>query len=159
MSGKIFRCVYSNGEIGTGLSDKGVGRAFKRIARRLGLDPVVFSAHSTRVGAAREMAVRNIQATKIVNAGRWSSDRMVAVCTRNLAAYHGAAADLARMLEPAVVTAKPTPVISSPSSSPSSTQSWWPNRLAEIHEHVRNDGSPAADPNETSAINAPRRKE
>lgn len=130
-TGKIFRCVYSDGQIGSALSDKGVDRAFKRIAHRLGLDSDVFSAHSTRVGAAQEMVARNIESTKIVNAGRWSSDRMVAAYTRRLAAHRGAAADLARLLEKNANLPELVNATRALSSSLDSVQAWLPSELAE----------------------------
>ena len=52
--GRIFRGVDSSGAIGEYLSEKGVERAMKRIARRLGFDYMAFSGHSTRVGAAHD---------------------------------------------------------------------------------------------------------
>ncbi|MGI9286136.1 MAG: tyrosine-type recombinase/integrase [Pseudomonadales bacterium] len=48
-----------------------------RIAKKIGIDPAVIAGHSTRVGAAQEMVEQDIDAAKIMLAGRWSSLKMV----------------------------------------------------------------------------------
>jgi site-specific recombinase XerD len=97
--GRIFRGVDSSGSIGEYLSEKGVERAMKRIARRLGFNYSAFSGHSTRVGAAQEMLANNIGTAQIMAAGRWKTERMIVAYTRKLEASRGAAAALANILE------------------------------------------------------------
>ena len=94
----IFRGIYSNGMLGNKLNPGAVNRAYKRIARRLGLDESVFSGHSTRVGAAQEMLERNINAAKIMKAGRWSSMEMVTRYAAKINPRFGGMADLTNML-------------------------------------------------------------
>jgi len=65
---------------------------------RLGLSPHVFSGHSTRIGAAQEMAERNIEAYKIMLSGRWKDMRMVTRYTKKLNAKRSGTADLTRSL-------------------------------------------------------------
>lgn len=94
----IFRGIYSNGMLGDQLNPGAVNRAFKRIARRLGLNEEVFSGHSTRVGAAQEMLERNINAAKIMKAGRWKSMEMVTHYAAKINPRLGGMADLTKML-------------------------------------------------------------
>ena len=97
-SAYIFRGIYSNGMLGDQLNPGAVNRAFKRIARKLGLDEKVFSGHSTRVGAAQEMLERNINAAKIMKAGRWRSMEMVTHYAAKINPRKGGMADLTNMI-------------------------------------------------------------
>lgn len=94
----IFRGIYSNGMLGDQLNPGAVNRVFKRIATRLGLDETIFSGHSTRVGAAQEMLERNINAAKIMKAGRWKSMEMVTHYAAKINPRFGGMADLTKML-------------------------------------------------------------
>ncbi|UUA75215.1 tyrosine-type recombinase/integrase [Cellvibrio sp. QJXJ] len=94
----IFRGIYSNGMLGDQLNPGAVNRAFKRIARKLGLDETIFSGHSTRVGAAQEMLERNINAAKIMKAGRWRSMEMVTHYAAKINPRSGGMADLTNLI-------------------------------------------------------------
>jgi len=94
----IFRGIYSSGEMGDRLSTRGVQRCFKRIAERLGLEPSIFSGHSTRVGAAQEMVERNIDSAKIMLSGRWKTMQMLTQYSKRIRARKGGIADLTTQL-------------------------------------------------------------
>lgn len=85
--------------MGDRLSTRGVQRYFKRIAKRLALEPSIFSGHSTRVGAAQEMVEANIDFAKIMLSGRWKTTRMLILYTRKLNAKKGGMAELTQQLE------------------------------------------------------------
>lgn len=53
-------------------------RAMKEVARAAGLDDAQISTHSCRVGAAQDMLAAGMSLAEIMNAGRWSSERMPA---------------------------------------------------------------------------------
>lgn len=105
----IFRGIYSNGMMGESLNPGGVNRIFKRIAKRLGLDPSVFSGHSTRVGAAQEMLERNINTAKIMLAGRWSSMSML---TRYAAKFNASKSGMAELTS--IIANERSPSLGSP---------------------------------------------
>lgn len=96
--GAMFRGIYSDGRLGTRLSDKGVARSFKRIARKIDIDPSLIAGHSTRVGAAQEMVEQDIDAAKIMLAGRWSSLKMVTRYAQRINAKKGGMAELTNQL-------------------------------------------------------------
>ncbi|MGI9289083.1 MAG: tyrosine-type recombinase/integrase [Pseudomonadales bacterium] len=96
--GALFRGIYSDGRLGTRLSHLGVARAFKRIAKKIGIDPAVIAGHSTRVGAAQEMVEQDIDAAKIMLAGRWSSLKMVTRYAQRINAKKGGMAELTQQL-------------------------------------------------------------
>lgn len=96
--GAIFRGIYSDGRMSESISDKGIARAFKRIAKRLGFSEHAFAGHSTRIGAAQEMAERNIEAYKIMLSGRWKDMRMVTRYTRQMSTKKSGVADLTKSL-------------------------------------------------------------
>lgn len=97
-TGAIFRGVYSDGRLGDRLSGKGVARAFKRIAKKLSLDPAQIAGHSTRIGAAQEMVEQDIDAAKIMLAGRWKSLKMVTRYAQRINAKKGGMAELTNQL-------------------------------------------------------------
>ncbi|MFT7111441.1 MAG: integrase [Porticoccaceae bacterium] len=97
-SGALFRGIDSGNRLNERLSDKGVERAFKRIAVRLGFSPHLFSGHSTRVGAAQEMVEANIDTAGILLAGRWSDTRMVTRYAKKLNAKRSGSAALSEQL-------------------------------------------------------------
>jgi integrase len=74
---------------------------FKELAEKAGLPPDVvkrLSGHSTRVGAAQDMASRQIELPAIMQSGGWKSAQMVARYTAKQAAHRSGAAQLARAL-------------------------------------------------------------
>jgi len=95
----IFRGIYSSGTIGERLSEKGVERCFKRVARKLGLPAEIFSGHSTRVGSAQEMIERDIDSAKIMLSGRWKSMSMLTRYAKKINAKKSGMADLTKILE------------------------------------------------------------
>lgn len=98
VSKPIFRGIYSDGAMGNRLSVNGVNRSFKRIAKRLGLEPSIFSGHSTRVGSAQEMIERNIDSAKIMLSGRWKSMTMLVRYGAKINAKRSGMADLTKIL-------------------------------------------------------------
>lgn len=96
--GAIFRGIYSDGRLGAKLSPMGIARAFKRIARKIDIDPSAIAGHSTRVGAAQEMVEQDIDAAKIMLAGRWSSLKMVTHYAKRINAKKGGMAELTQQL-------------------------------------------------------------
>ncbi|WP_390619353.1 tyrosine-type recombinase/integrase [Maricurvus nonylphenolicus] len=96
--GAIFRGIYSDNQMGDRLSTRGVQRCFKRIARRLDLEPSIFSGHSTRVGAAQEMIERNIDSARIMLSGRWKTMAMLTRYSKKIRAKRSGMADLTKQL-------------------------------------------------------------
>tara|TARA_Y100000780_G_scaffold119873_1_gene108125 strand:- start:20 stop:787 length:768 start_codon:yes stop_codon:yes gene_type:complete len=96
--GAIFRGIYSDNRMGDRLSTRGVQRCFKRIAKRLDLEPSIFSGHSTRVGAAQEMIERNIDSAKIMLSGRWKTMAMLTRYSKKIRAKRSGMADLTNQL-------------------------------------------------------------
>lgn len=96
--GKIFRGIYSNGTMADSLSTKGVERCFKRIATRLELPAHLFAGHSTRVGAAQEMASRDIPMYKIMLSGRWKEVKTLTGYMKRINAKKSGTADLNKLL-------------------------------------------------------------
>lgn len=72
-AGPLFRGVRKGGACLGRLSQKGITRAFKRIARRIGHDEDCFSAHSIRVGAAQHLMMAEVPISEIMLAGDWRS--------------------------------------------------------------------------------------
>jgi integrase/recombinase XerD len=76
--GRMFRRLIGRDEIGEALPPCSVAAIFKRVAQWIGM-PARFvaevSGHSTRVGAAQDLAVLDIDAA-ITQAGGWKSTRM-----------------------------------------------------------------------------------
>lgn len=97
-AGAIFRGIYSDASMGIRLSARGVQRCFKRIALRLGLQPAIFSGHSTRVGSAQEMIERNIDSSKVMLSGRWKSMAMLVRYGKKISAKRSGIADLTAQL-------------------------------------------------------------
>lgn len=97
--GPLFRGIYSSNTMGDRLSTRGVQRCFKRIAKRLNLEPSLFSGHSTRVGAAQEMVERNIDSARIMLSGRWKSMAMLTRYSKKIMAKRSGMAELTRDLK------------------------------------------------------------
>ncbi|ABK44183.1 phage integrase family protein [Magnetococcus marinus MC-1] len=76
-TGPMFRSIDRAGVIGDRLSDRGLVRAFKRLARQAGLDPEGISGLSCRVGAAGDMMKEGFRLKEVMQAGGWRSPVMV----------------------------------------------------------------------------------
>src|SRR5271169_6132355 len=76
--GRIFRRLIGRGEIGEALHPGSIAPIFKRAAQWIGM-PARFvteiSGHSTRVGAAQDLAELDIDLAAITQAGGWKSTR------------------------------------------------------------------------------------
>ena len=99
--GRLFRGVLKGGRVGGALDAGTVARVFKELARAAGLpkeDVEQISAHSSRVGAAQDMAASDrISTIAIMQAGGWASPRMVARYTQRQEVRRGGTARLAEM--------------------------------------------------------------
>jgi integrase len=77
--GPVFRRLIGKGQIGEVLHPGSIAPIFKRVAQWIGL-PARFvaevSGHSTRVGAAQDLAELDIDLAAITQAGGWKSTRM-----------------------------------------------------------------------------------
>jgi integrase len=77
--GAIFRRLIGRDEIGDALHPGSIAPIFKRVAQWIGM-PARFvaevSGHSTRVGAAQDLAELDIDLVAITQAGGWKSTRM-----------------------------------------------------------------------------------
>jgi len=97
-SGTIFRSITKGGRPKeTPLTTRDVSRILKMLAIRARLDASRISSHSLRVGTAVDCVAANIDAASIMQAGRWTSVRMVARHTSKLAAKRGAIARLHKL--------------------------------------------------------------
>lgn len=96
-SGPLFRPVNKSGIVGsTRISHMAVMRAMKRVARAAGLDDRGISGHSCRVGAAQDLLAEGFSLAEIMEAGRWTTERMPARYTENQAAARGGMAQFCR---------------------------------------------------------------
>ena len=77
--GPIFRRLIGRDQIGDALHPGSIAPIFKRVAQWIGM-PARFvaevSGHSTRVGAAQDLAELDIDLAAITQAGGWKSTRM-----------------------------------------------------------------------------------
>jgi integrase len=77
--GPIFRRLIGRDQIGDALHPGSIAPIFKRVAQWIGM-PERFvdevSGHSTRVGAAQDLAALDIDLAAITQAGGWKSTRM-----------------------------------------------------------------------------------
>jgi hypothetical protein len=77
--GPIFRRLIGRGKVGGPLHPGSIAPIFKRVAQWIGM-PERFvaevSGHSTRVGAAQDLAALDIDLAAITQAGGWKSTRM-----------------------------------------------------------------------------------
>jgi integrase/recombinase XerD len=77
--GPVFRRLIGRDQIGDALHPGSIAPIFKRVAQWIGL-PARFvaevSGHSTRVGAAQDLAELDIDLAAITQAGGWNSTRM-----------------------------------------------------------------------------------
>ena len=79
VEGAMFRRLVGRGHIGGPLNPGSIAPIFKRVAQWIGM-PERFvaevSGHSTRVGAAQDLAALDIDLAAITQAGGWKSTRM-----------------------------------------------------------------------------------
>ena len=79
MEGPVFRRLIGQTQIGGALNSGSIAPIFKRVAQWIGM-PERFvdqvSGHSTRVGAAQDLAALDIDLAAITQAGGWKSTRM-----------------------------------------------------------------------------------
>jgi len=77
--GPLFRRLIGRDQIGGALNPGSIAPIFKRVAQWIGM-PERFvdqvSGHSTRVGAAQDLAELDIDLAAITQAGGWKSPRM-----------------------------------------------------------------------------------
>ncbi len=99
--GALFRSVRKGARVGDALNPGDVARLFKVMVRTAGLTPeqvAGISGHSSRVGAAQDMAASDrIEMPAIMQAGGWKSPQMVARYTQRQAARRSGAAKLAEL--------------------------------------------------------------
>lgn len=94
--GPLFRSMNVHGHVSDAqVSDKGVVRAYKRVAYSVGLDIATISGHSCRVGAAQDMVGANIDLAAIMQAGGWKTPAMPARYSERVAARRSGMAKLA----------------------------------------------------------------
>jgi integrase len=104
--GPIFRRLENSGSIGQrAIQPQEVARIFQRVGRllnsqRAGQDPIWpvdhLAAHSTRIGAAHDMAASGIDLTSIMHSGGWTDPKMPRYYTRELSARESG---MARMMK------------------------------------------------------------
>jgi integrase len=78
--GAVFRRLVGKDHIGGALNPGSVALIFKRVARWIGMPAryvAGISGHSTRVGAAQDLAELDIDLAAITQAGGWKSPRML----------------------------------------------------------------------------------
>jgi len=99
--GPLFRSVRKGDRVGEALDAGDVARVFKAMVRAAGLTAEQasgISGHSSRVGAAQDMAASDrIELPAIMQAGGWTSPGMVARYTQRQAARRSGAAKLAEL--------------------------------------------------------------
>ena len=106
LEGPIFRRLENTGAVGKrSIQPQEVARIIQRIGRVLnakhaGSEPVWpeehLAAHSTRIGAAHDMAATGIDLTSIMHSGGWTDPKMPRYYTRELAARESG---MARMMK------------------------------------------------------------
>jgi integrase len=112
LEGPIFRRLENTGAVGKrSIQPQEVARIIQRIGRLLNAKhaeselvwPVEhLAAHSTRIGAAHDMAATGIDLTSIMHSGGWTDPKMPRYYTRELAARESGMARMmkARMANP-----------------------------------------------------------
>lgn len=77
--GTVFRRLIGQSQVGGPLNPGSIAPIFKRVAQWIGMPERVVkevSGHSTRVGAAQDLAALDIDLAAITQAGGWRSTRM-----------------------------------------------------------------------------------
>ena len=99
-SGPIFRAVAKGGRVAERLSTAAVSEVFKAMATTAGAtidEAARISGHSSRVGAAQDMARHGLELPAIMQAGGWKTAAMVARYTARLDVRRSGAAKLAML--------------------------------------------------------------
>jgi len=104
--GAVFRRFTPRGAVGQGaIASQEVARIIQRVGRMLNAgresrEPAWpadhISAHSTRIGAAHDLAANGIDLTSIMHSGGWNDPKMPRYYTRELAAQESG---MARMMK------------------------------------------------------------
>lgn len=112
--GPVFRRLENTGTVGNrAIRPQEVARIVQRIGRLLnaqhaGSEPIWpvdhLAAHSTRIGAAHDMAATGIDLTSIMHSGGWTDPKMPRYYTRELAARESG---MARMMKARKESPKP----------------------------------------------------
>jgi integrase len=112
--GPIFRRLENTGSVGNrAIQPQEVARIIQRIGRLLnaqhtGAEPIWpidhLAAHSTRIGAAHDMAATGIDLTSIMHSGGWTDPKMPRNYTRELAARESG---MARMMKARMAKTEP----------------------------------------------------
>lgn len=96
-NGALFRPVFKSGTVGADrISYMAVARAMRRAARAACLEVDGITGHSCRVGAAQDLLAEGFSLAEIMEAGRWTTERMPARYTENLAAARGGMAQFCK---------------------------------------------------------------
>ena len=105
-SGPVFRRFANTGNVGhTAMAPQEVARIIQRVAKRLNAERAStepawpqahLAAHSTRIGAAHDLAASGIDLTSIMHSGGWNDPKMPRYYTRELAAQESG---MARMMK------------------------------------------------------------
>jgi hypothetical protein len=105
--GAVFRRFTPRGTIGqTAIAPQEVARIVQRIGRSVNAKAVYgamawpashISAHSTRIGAAHDLAANGIDLTSIMHSGGWNDPKMPRYYTRELAAQESGMARMMKM--------------------------------------------------------------
>jgi site-specific recombinase XerD len=105
-TGVIFRRIENSGAIGQrALHPQEVARIFQRVATLMNASAasaerpwpdVRLGAHSTRIGAAHDLAAAGIDLTSIMHSGGWNDPKMPRYYTRELAAKDSGMARMTR---------------------------------------------------------------
>ena len=97
--GAVFRRLIGKGQIGGPLNPGSIAPIFKRVAQWIGMPERIVgrvSGHSTRVGAAQDLAALDIDLAAITQAGGWKSTRMPLQYAEKI---HAARSGMARAAE------------------------------------------------------------
>jgi hypothetical protein len=105
-AGTVFRRFTPTGTVGqTAIAPQEVARIIQRVGKVLNAEGGFperawpadhISAHSTRIGAAHDLAASGIDLTSIMHSGGWSGPKMPRYYTRELAAQESR---MARMMK------------------------------------------------------------
>jgi site-specific recombinase XerD len=109
--GAVFRRFTPRGAIGqSAIAPQEVAKIVQRVGKRLNAQPDSndsawpsnhISAHSTRIGAAHDLAASGIDLTSIMHSGGWNDPKMPRYYTRELAAQESG---MARMMKARWIT-------------------------------------------------------
>jgi hypothetical protein len=105
-AGPVFRRIENTGAIGSRtLHPQEVGRIIQAVARNMNANAsgaerpwpnIRLGVHSTRIGAAHDLAAAGIDLTSIMHSGGWNDPKMPRYYTRELAAKDSGMARMVR---------------------------------------------------------------